>query len=174
MASASTSMPSLSLSRSASSDPDNASDKDRSRACSIRVSNPSASLDKSFMSTTQGAGTNSNIEARIDDLMRETRLWRVACSAKWVAWGIVQAHVPGFEERRNSGHQGSENERKRQEDTPREGEEGEDEDSQQGFDYLGYARERALFFWGDCVQLGFVREEELPGDLRRRLKVVDR
>ena len=31
-------------------------------------------------------------------LLRETRLWRVANSAQWVAWGIVQAKVAGLEE----------------------------------------------------------------------------
>jgi choline kinase len=29
-------------------------------------------------------------------LMAETKLWRLANSAMWVAWGIVQAHVPGL------------------------------------------------------------------------------
>jgi choline kinase len=28
--------------------------------------------------------------------MAETKLWRIANSAMWVAWGIVQAHVPGL------------------------------------------------------------------------------
>lgn len=28
--------------------------------------------------------------------MAETRLWRLANSAMWTAWGIVQAHVPGL------------------------------------------------------------------------------
>ena len=29
-------------------------------------------------------------------LMAETRLWRLANSAMWTAWGIVQAHIPGM------------------------------------------------------------------------------
>lgn len=40
------------------------------------------------------------------------------------------------------------------------------------FDYLSYARERALFFWGDMVQMGFIAEEELPKDVRSTLKTV--
>lgn len=28
--------------------------------------------------------------------MAETKIWRIANSAMWVAWGIVQAHVPGL------------------------------------------------------------------------------
>lgn len=34
------------------------------------------------------------IDAEIKHLLEQTRLWRVACSAQWVAWGIVQAKVP--------------------------------------------------------------------------------
>jgi len=45
-------------------------------------------------------------------------------------------------------------------------------DEDEGFDYLGYAKERAMFFWGDMVTLGLVKKEELPEELRRRLKIV--
>ncbi|EXJ87307.1 hypothetical protein A1O3_04266 [Capronia epimyces CBS 606.96] len=47
-----------------------------------------------------------------------------------------------------------------------------DEDEHEEFDYLAYAQERAMFFWGDCIQMGLVKEEELPEDLRRRVKIV--
>ncbi|OQV06376.1 hypothetical protein CLAIMM_10947 [Cladophialophora immunda] len=47
------------------------------------------------------------------------------------------------------------------------GEEPEDE-----FDYLAYAQERAMFFWGDCLRLGLVTEAELPEDLVQRVKLV--
>ncbi|EXJ68350.1 choline kinase [Cladophialophora psammophila CBS 110553] len=47
------------------------------------------------------------------------------------------------------------------------GDEPEDE-----FDYLAYAQERAMFFWGDCLQMGLVEEDELPVDLKRRVKLV--
>ncbi len=46
------------------------------------------------------------------------------------------------------------------------------EEESEEFDYLAYAQERAMFFWGDCVQMGLVKEEELPDGLRERLKVV--
>ena len=39
-----------------------------------------------------------------------------------------------------------------------------------GFDYLAYAQDRALFFWGDMLELGLVREEELPPEVVRRAK----
>ena len=34
------------------------------------------------------------MEAEIQYLMREARIWRIANSAQWVAWGIVQAKIP--------------------------------------------------------------------------------
>lgn len=44
----------------------------------------------------QEAQAEQKIEEEIRRLMAETRLWRVANSAMWVAWGIVQAHIPGM------------------------------------------------------------------------------
>src|SRR5438067_13095567 len=35
-------------------------------------------------------------EAEVQMLIKETRLWRISNSAQWVAWGIVQAKVPGL------------------------------------------------------------------------------
>lgn len=94
------------------------------------------------------------VEDRVQTLMKETRLWRVANSAHWIAWGIVQAKIPGY--------------------APEEEAEVDEEGVEEGdeFDYLGYAQERALFFWGDCVLLGIVTEEELPEELRGKLKYV--
>ena len=96
---------------------------------------------------------------QIRELMDETRLWRPANSAFWIAWGIVQAKVPGLE-----AATGEENQA--------EGEAEEDMEADE-FDYLSYAQERAMFFWGDIVQLGIVKVEELPEVLRRNLKVVE-
>ena len=36
------------------------------------------------------------VEGRVEALLEETRLWRTANSAQWVAWGIVQAKVEGL------------------------------------------------------------------------------
>ena len=41
------------------------------------------------------------------------------------------------------------------------------------FDYLAYAQDRAMFFWGDCLQLGLVTQDELPESLRGKIKVVE-
>ncbi|KAK2075108.1 hypothetical protein P8C59_009261 [Phyllachora maydis] len=92
-------------------------------------------------------------ERRIAELMQETKLWRVANSAQWVAWGIVQAKVPGLAEVKED--------------------EGEEEAASDEFDYLAYAHERATFFWGDCVLMGLVKLEDLPDSLRERIKLVE-
>lgn len=88
-------------------------------------------------------------EARIRELREEARLWRPINSVFWISWGIVQARVPGLDGV-------------------------EDEDvGVDDFDYLSYAQDRALFFWGDCVQLGLVKLEELPERLRSMIKIVE-
>ncbi|KAH7126280.1 kinase-like domain-containing protein [Dactylonectria estremocensis] len=89
-------------------------------------------------------------DQRVRELLEETRLWRPANHIQWVAWGIVQAKVPGLD--------------------PAVVEEdiGPDE-----FDYLRYTQDRAMFFWGDCVQIGLVKREELPKALQAQLKIVD-
>ncbi|RFU72686.1 choline kinase [Trichoderma arundinaceum] len=89
------------------------------------------------------------IDQQVRELIDEARLWQPANSAQWIAWGIVQAKVPGLD------------------GNPEEEEPGADE-----FDYLSYAQDRAMFFWGDCVQLGLVKLEELPEALRARVKLV--
>ena len=96
-------------------------------------------------------------EARILELMEETRLWRAANSAQWVAWGIVQAKIAGLEKELPEGGTTD------FEEAEIDGDE---------FDYLAYAQDRALFFWGDCVLLGLTTVEELPEGLRGRIKLV--
>ncbi|KAL8689840.1 MAG: hypothetical protein Q9218_004572 [Villophora microphyllina] len=139
------------------------------------------------------------IETETQRLLQETRLWRPANSAFWTAWGIIQAKFPGMSEALDArkahdesvgtppatGQAGSDplspelqqmvidvKEKRPEEASGGEGvgdgEEGEDE-----FDYLAYARERAMFFWGDMLRLGMVTREELPEELRGRVKVVD-
>lgn len=109
------------------------------------------------------------IEQQVKDLMEETRLWRVATSAMWVAWGIMQAKVPGLDKLETNGN-GVANGNGTRSVAP---EEEEANDADDEFDYLGYAHERALFFWGDCVLMGLVKLEELPEDLRGKIKLVE-
>ncbi|KAG5920135.1 hypothetical protein E4U61_000237 [Claviceps capensis] len=99
-------------------------------------------------------------DLQVRELMEEARLWRPGNSAMWVAWGIVQARIPGLD---------ANNEPACEADVLKaEQDIGPDE-----FDYLRYAQDRASFFWGDCVQLGLVKVEELPEKLRSRLKIVE-
>jgi len=140
-----------------------------------------------------------NQEQEIEQLLQETRAWRIACSAQWVAWGIVQAKVPELDEAPRKSRTGAmldkvksamkpwsdpldEEVKERQEeakhDRPegREQEEahqeGEKDEEEEDFDYLAYAQERAMFFWGDCVQNGIVKEEDLPEAMRPNIKYV--
>lgn len=48
-----------------------------------------------------------------------------------------------------------------------------EEETEADFDYLGYAQERAMFFWGDVLQLGIVKKEDLPRDLLGKVKIVE-
>lgn len=156
-------------------------------------------------------------------LMEETRVWRIANSAQWVAWGIVQAKIPELdaqgealphpcgetvlphpcgetslphpcgetslphpcgEEKPYDGHREGEHthENKRPEGLKAEallhGEsvkeaEAEAAGEEDEFDYLAYAQDRAMFFWGDVLGLGLVKREELPEELLERVKIVE-
>ena len=139
-------------------------------------------------------------EKQIQELLHETKVWRIANSAQWVAWGIVQAKVPELDDmpklsktaaildkikqRINSQSDVLDPEiRALQEDAKADRPDGQlqeeahqegggDEEDHDEFDYLTYAQDRAMFFWGDCLQFGLVKEEELPESLRSRLKIV--
>ena len=59
------------------------------------------------------------------------------------------------------------------EESHREGDEDHEEEQEtEEFDYLAYAQDRAMFFWGDCLQLGLVKEEELSKDLLGKVKTL--
>lgn len=135
------------------------------------------------------------LETKIDRLSKETRMWRIANSAQWVAWGIVQAKVPGMDEALEA----QKNTTRKSEDTacqttpqahlssdplsPEMAEIAQDahdkrpeedtHDEEEEFDYLGYAHERALLFWGDVLQLGIVKREDLPKELLEKVKIVE-
>ncbi|CAI6096587.1 unnamed protein product [Clonostachys chloroleuca] len=102
-------------------------------------------------------------EIKIRGILEETRLWRPANSAFWIAWGIVQAKVPGLAN--------AEDKPTEEEDKPQDEEEEEAEDE---FDYLSYAQKRALLFWGDCVQMGLVKIEDLPDQLQASVRILKR
>ncbi|PNS18231.1 hypothetical protein CAC42_7600 [Sphaceloma murrayae] len=140
-------------------------------------------------------------DREIERLMKQTRLWRMANSAQWVAWGIVQAKIPGCPgEDEDEGAEGEgskddtagvapnkgddegkaggdgnldkvvETPTEEKGDADADAEADADADADEEFDYLSYARDRAMLFWGDAVELGFVDESDLPTDVRRDLK----
>ncbi|KAL2368578.1 hypothetical protein RJ035_002473 [Blastomyces gilchristii] len=120
------------------------------------------------------------LDLEVRRLLRETRLWRAANSAQWVAWGIVQAKISGMEEalaassapvEAESGTTGEET----KSDTielDRRSEQSSDTIGEPvgEFDYLAYAQDRALFFWADILSLGLIKEAELPPDMAQRIK----
>ena len=156
-------------------------------------------------------------------LMHETKLWRLANTAQWVAWGIVQAQIPeldepskkemvrGMLEKVVEGVQSampgrrhevtsdplSEEDKKHQEDAAADRPEGraqeqahhegdpmksgsgsghtsggEEPEETEEFDYLAYAQDRAMFFWGDALQMGLVKEEDFDKDVLPRIKKI--
>ncbi|ESZ89722.1 hypothetical protein SBOR_9891 [Sclerotinia borealis F-4128] len=122
-------------------------------------------------------------EKQVEQMLKEVRIWRLANSAQWVAWGIVQAKVPELDDAppfvvtpdeidgpQNGILENATMEKEDQREIKMEEQVEEEEDE---FDYLGYAQSRALFFWGDVVGLGIMKREELPKGLGERIKVLE-
>ncbi|OTB04662.1 hypothetical protein M426DRAFT_320528 [Hypoxylon sp. CI-4A] len=131
---------------------------------------------------------DEQVDAQVEALMEETRIWRVANSAQWVAWGIMQATIPGFTQEspdypttittavRENGEEvlleGEEEVEGAVQSTPIATPEEEAAEAAE-FDYLAYAQERAMFFLGDCVILGLIGVEDLPVEIREKVKYVE-
>ncbi|KAF2740788.1 kinase-like protein [Polyplosphaeria fusca] len=136
----------------------------------------------------QEARVEQETEEETKRLMAEASLWRLANSAQWVAWGIVQAHVPGLpEEAKEKGREekGDDTNKQGQElesataemaaeaEKEKEGDDEDGEEQEAEFDYLAYAQERAMFMWGDAVRLGIIKAEELPERVQKAVKYVE-
>jgi choline kinase len=144
----------------------------------------------------QEAQAEQRTEGEARRLMAETRLWRLANSAQWTAWGIVQANIPGLpdfdKEKQNEGEddeeskQGkdldsatlemkaeAEKESSTTEENAHDGDGDAAQDEEEEFDYLSYAQERAMFVWGDAIRLGIIKAEELPEDVLKMVKLID-
>lgn len=126
----------------------------------------------------------SQLELQIEKLRDEARAWRAASHLMWCAWGIVQATLE-YEDHRaieavaavakttddlSNDAKALAADMADKRPTP---EEGEEEEEEEAFDYLGYAQQRALLFWGDMLELGIVCENEIP-ELVGRAKRVGR
>ena len=148
---------------------------------------------------------DETVDKEVEKLLTETRHWRIANSAQWVAWGIVQAKVPGMDEAleaqkastpksedtilqvpqadlgsdplsreiREPSHNDGGKRPEGSEEVSNKGLDEEEEEGEEDFDYLGYAQERAMFFWGDILQLGIVKREDLPKELLEKVKIVE-
>lgn len=115
-----------------------------------------------------------SVEANVQYLMTQQRLWRVINSAQWVAWGIVQAKVPGMDEGIAEAEQSNGSNGTTQ--APEGGESSrakspvEEAEAEDAFDYLAYAQDRAMFLWADLLALKFVDEKDLPRELVEYVK----
>jgi choline kinase len=160
----------------------------------------------------QEAQRERQTEEEARRLMAETKLWRLANSAMWVAWGIVQAHVPGLpdfdaeDKKANASESAAELESATTEMRAEADAEAEDEDEkkkhgsvskemenekqglatkaeedadiyksqdEEEFDYLAYSQDRAMFLWGDAIRMGMIQAEELPENVRQRVRMVE-
>ncbi|KAL7621437.1 hypothetical protein AAE478_008759 [Parahypoxylon ruwenzoriense] len=142
---------------------------------------------------------DEQVETQVEALIEETRIWRIANSAQWVAWGAMQAKIPGFDNDVSTSHipgtaastftndtstpseTSTVTEATPEKDVPIDGavqpaavaSSDEEESDAAEFDYLAYAQERAMFFWGDCIKMGLLKEEDLPESVRAKVKYVD-
>ncbi|RPB06201.1 kinase-like protein [Choiromyces venosus 120613-1] len=104
------------------------------------------------------------VDEEVDRLEGEAKAWRAASHAMWCAWAIVQAKIP------EAGIEAVINGRVEKADEGKGGDgDGGEEDE---FDYLGYAQQRALLFWGDMLTLGILTPEEVGREVVEKAKVV--
>ncbi|PWW79803.1 kinase-like protein [Tuber magnatum] len=182
---------SLTSSFTSKSAPATGTSSEPSASPTLRLPARSSSSMPSFMldARTPGASYKEEEASRqrgiieeVDRLEGEAKAWRAASHAMWCVWGIVQAKIPGSEieaviNKQQCGIDGpvSEEARAAASDSgdvrfeDGKGVGGEDEDE---FDYLGYAQQRALLFWGDMLTLGIMTPEELGEEIVEKAKVV--
>lgn len=119
------------------------------------------------------------IEAEVKSLEKQALLWRACTSASWAAWGLVQAVVDiksdlktrqdlltkegyKFDESKDNTASGEdETDKKSTNSSGDEVEEGEED----LFDYIAYAREKAMLFWADMLKFGIVTRDEYKGPI---------
>lgn len=112
------------------------------------------------------------LDAEVRNLLGQTRMWRVVNSALWIAWGIVQFKYPGMEEdiaaaNGETAQDSQKNGSGEHKTPPVDADVDEEED---GFDYLAYAQDRAMFFWSDILALNLIKPEELPEPMVEHLR----
>ncbi|KAI6249308.1 Choline kinase [Erysiphe necator] len=123
------------------------------------------------------------VQKQVLELLEETRIWRAANSCQWIIWGIVQAQIPELFNTSTTHNLDRTVEAGIAaiptsctgtiEQTTEPFDNAEVTEHDEGYDYLSYALDRALFFWGDLLSLGIVSKEELPSELIERIKFVN-
>lgn len=103
------------------------------------------------------AARQEALEREVECLRGEARVWRPASHATWAAWGLLQAKIPSAGRKEGEGKvdEGGAN------GAANGAVNSQDGNGVREFDYLGYAQERVLLFWGDMVALGIMSEEEV-------------
>ena len=113
------------------------------------------------------------INKEVDGLVADAKNWRASASCQWALWGIVQANVPGVQITEN-GEALPEGDEASNGGEEKEGEEEEEDE----FDYIKYAEQKAMIFWGDMLIHGLVSEEELAdwsgtADFKAKIKSLE-
>ncbi|KAJ6160517.1 hypothetical protein N7470_003913 [Penicillium chermesinum] len=110
------------------------------------------------------------VDAEVRNLLGQTRMWRAMNSALWIAWGIVQFKYPGMEEEIAAANGDSVQNQQNGDGGHKVPPVDVDVDEEDGFDYLAYAQDRAMFFWSDILALGLIDPEELPKPMVEHLR----
>lgn len=99
------------------------------------------------------------VQAKVDGMDEALRTKKVADSHEDIYGSKGAAGEPQAEsnhmtpESKETAKDEEEKQKEEGRETPAEGAEADDEE-EAGFDYLGYAQERAMFFWGICCRWG--------------------
>jgi len=127
------------------------------------------------------ANRERGIAEEVDRLEGDAKAWRAASHAMWCAWGIVQAKIPGSDieamingEQHGIGRPMSKEAKAAATVASGDGRLGDEEggEAEDEFDYLGYAQQRALLFWGDMLALGVMTPEEVGEEVVEKAKVI--
>ncbi|CAZ80857.1 unnamed protein product [Tuber melanosporum] len=116
-------------------------------------------------------------DEEVDRLEGEAKAWRAASHAMWCVWGIVQAKNPGSGTKaavdgQQGGADGSVPGGAKAAAGDLGGVKPESEEDESEFDYLGYAQQRALLFWGDMLALEIMKPGEVGDEVVEKAKII--
>ncbi|KAG0126439.1 kinase-like domain-containing protein [Tuber indicum] len=130
---------------------------------------PSAASSSPVPSSMLDTRTRGVSDEEVVRLEGEAKAWRAASHAMWCAWGIVQAKNPGSGTKAAvDGQPGG----AKAAAGDLGGVKPESEEDESEFDYLGYAQQRALLFWGDMLALDIMKPEEVGDEVVEKAKII--